>query len=136
VLPEHVVDFPVLPPDTPADNIVPADVGASELPELGLPLPLQPQQPDAAAGCVLRQLPLMHREHLPAAADEGFELRALWYRRDGVARRRHVPPMRQVPRRRGKDRVLPENPRLGSVKFVGRTKPQLPLPPMRGIAME
>jgi hypothetical protein len=113
VLPEHVVDVPVLPPDASADNIVPTNVGTGELPELGLPLPLQLRQPDAMAGRVLRQLPLVHREHLPAAADEGFELHALRYRRDGVARRRHVPPVRQVPRRRDEDRVLPENPHLG-----------------------
>jgi hypothetical protein len=81
VLPEHVVDVPVLPPDAPADDVVPTDVGAGEHRELVLPLP------DARAGRVLRHLPLMDREHLPAAADEGFELRALRYRRDGVARR-------------------------------------------------
>jgi hypothetical protein len=76
VLPEHVVDVPVLPLDAAADNIVPVNVGANKLLELGLPLPLQPRQPDATAGRVLRQLPLVHREHLPAAADESFELRA------------------------------------------------------------
>jgi hypothetical protein len=112
VLPEDVVDVRILPPDAPADDIVPTDMGADELPELGLPLPLQPRQPDALAGRVLRHLPLVQREHLPAAADEGFELRVIRYQRDGVAHHRHVPPMRQVPRRRDKDRVLPENPRL------------------------
>jgi hypothetical protein len=61
----------------------------------------------------IRQLPLVHREHLPAAADEGFELCAVRYRRDGVARLRHVPPVWQVPHRRDEDRVLPENTRLG-----------------------
>jgi hypothetical protein len=76
MLPEHVIDVLVLPLDAAADNIVPINVGANELPELGLPLPLQPRQPDAAAGRVLWQLPLVHREHLPAAADESFELRA------------------------------------------------------------
>jgi hypothetical protein len=40
VLPEHVVDVPVLPPDAPADDVVPADVGADKLRELLLPLPL------------------------------------------------------------------------------------------------
>jgi hypothetical protein len=50
VLPEDVVDIPVLPPDALADDVVPANVGANELPELGLPLPLQPWQPDAVAG--------------------------------------------------------------------------------------
>jgi hypothetical protein len=55
----------------------------------------------------------VHREHLPAAANEGIKLRALRYRRDGVARCQHVTPVRQVPRRQDKDRVLLENPRLG-----------------------
>jgi hypothetical protein len=54
----------------------------------------------------------MQREHLPAAADEGFELRALRYQWDGVARHRHVPPVRQVPRWRDADHVFPDNPRL------------------------
>jgi hypothetical protein len=40
VLPENVVDVPVLPPDAPADDVVLADVGAGELRELVLPLPL------------------------------------------------------------------------------------------------
>jgi hypothetical protein len=43
VLPEHVVDIQVLPPDAPADDVVPADVGAGELRELLLPLLLQPR---------------------------------------------------------------------------------------------
>jgi hypothetical protein len=74
VLPEHVIDVPILPLDVAADNIVPINVGANELPELGLPLPLQPRQPDAAACRILRQLPLVHWEHLLVAADESFEL--------------------------------------------------------------
>jgi hypothetical protein len=77
VLPEHVVDVPVLPPGAPADDVVPVDVGPGELAELSLPLPLQPRQPDVAAGRVLWQLPLVYREQLLAAADEGFELRTL-----------------------------------------------------------
>jgi hypothetical protein len=44
MLPEHIVDVPVLPPGAPADDVVAADVGAGELTELGLPLPLQPRQ--------------------------------------------------------------------------------------------
>jgi hypothetical protein len=54
VLPEHVVDVPVLPRDASADDVVPTDVGTGELPELGLLLPLQQRQPDAAAGSILR----------------------------------------------------------------------------------
>jgi hypothetical protein len=69
---KDIIDVPVLPPDAPADNVIPADVGVSELPELGLPLTLQPRQPDALAGRVLRQLSLVQRGHLPAAADEGI----------------------------------------------------------------
>jgi hypothetical protein len=40
VLPEHVVDVPVLPPDVPADDTVTADVGAGKLRELVLLFPL------------------------------------------------------------------------------------------------
>jgi hypothetical protein len=43
VLQEEVVDVPVLPPGAPADDVVPADVGADELPKLCLPLQLQPR---------------------------------------------------------------------------------------------
>jgi hypothetical protein len=55
VFQEDVVDVPVLPPDASADDVVPADVGADELPELGLPLPLQPRQPDALAGSICQR---------------------------------------------------------------------------------
>jgi hypothetical protein len=113
VLPEHVVDVPVLPPRVSADDVVPADVGPGELTELGLPLLLQPRQPDAATGRILWQLPLVHRENLPAAADEVVELGTLRYRRDDIACCRHVPPLGQVPRRQDNDHVLPENTRLG-----------------------
>jgi hypothetical protein len=43
VFPEDIIDIPVLPPDASADDVVPVDMGAGELPELGLPLPLQPR---------------------------------------------------------------------------------------------
>jgi hypothetical protein len=85
VLLEHVVDVPVLPPGAPADDVVPADVRPDELAELLLPLPLQPRQPDAATGRVLWQLPLLPREHLPAAANEVVQLGAIRYWWDGVA---------------------------------------------------
>jgi hypothetical protein len=116
MLPEHVVDVAVLPPGAPADDIVATNVRPSELAKLLPPLPLQP---DAAARCVVRQVPLVQREHLPPPADEVLQLGALRYRRDDVARCRDVPPVGQVPRRQDEDPVRPQHPRLG-LGEVGR----------------
>jgi hypothetical protein len=61
----------------------------------------------------------MQREHLAPPTDEVLQLGALRYRRDDVARRRYVPPVGQVPRRRDEFSVLPQHPRLG-LGEVGR----------------
>jgi hypothetical protein len=62
-----------------------------------------------------------------------IELRALRYRRDGVARHRHVPPVRRC-HAGGTRMAFSQSTRASaSVKFVGRTKPPLLLTHLRGI---
>jgi hypothetical protein len=100
-----------------------------------MPLPLQPRQPDVAPGRVLWQLPLVHREHLPAATDEVVELGALRYKRDGVARGRHMSPVGQVPRRRNEDRILQENTRLSLSEVRRADEVAASLSPLCAIAI-
>jgi hypothetical protein len=95
VIPEHGVN--VAPPPVRLRGVVVAA-------ELELPLVLQNGEPDDARRRPLGEFTLRRRQRFPALLDILIKQRPL--RRDGregVPAGRHVPSMRQVPRRRDED---------------------------------